>query len=338
MRLNALLLIAALAGCTLGTTANAIEISDAVAHFNKQHPQSPPLTDGYATVGDVTYHYVSAGEGPLVILYHGFPSFWYAWKYQIPELAKHYRVVAIDGLGSNLSDKPTEISRYRIDKLASDLNQLSYQLGGDEPFYLIGHDWGGSLSWAFAQGYPQRLTKLVVLNAPPYNLFLKLLKHNEQQQKTSVYIDVLKHPLGEAVLSFNDSYLISSMAYQKHVDKHYLSETEAALFRQALARPQALHSAINWYRANAPDSDNRHHQVDWPADNPTIEIPSLLIWGEQDKAFVPEFLELLPNTAKQLTIKRFSDAGHWPGLSHSTQVNQQILEFFGTPEGQAHSL
>ncbi len=333
MRASLIFFILLLAGHTLANTnspANSGQpVSDAVNYFNQSQMRSHLLSDGYATVNGATYHYVTAGEGPLVIFYHGFPSFWYAWKYQLGALAQHYRVVAIDGLGSNLSDKPAAIERYRIDKLAQDLNQFALQVGGNTPFTLIGHDWGGSLAWAFAQGYPERLNKLVVLNAPPYNIFQELLRNNEQQQKTSTYMDFLKHPWGEAILAFNDSYLISSMAYQKHVDHERINEKEAFLFRQALSRPNALHSAINWYRANT--ADNLESNMDWPKENPTIKIPTMLIWGEKDKAFVPEFLEMLPSITEQLTIKKLPDAAHWPGLSHPAQVNREILEFLAAP-------
>lgn len=330
MRLNYLFVTLLFACCAHANNPSGTTDSVAVAHFNQTYSMTAPLTEGYAKVGDVNYHYVSAGEGPLVILYHGFPSFWYAWKFQIAELAKHYRVVAVDGLGSNLSDKPSAIGRYRIDKLAEDLNQLAYQLSDDKTFHLIGHDWGGALSWAFAQRYPQRVEKLIVLNAPPYNLFLELLRNNAQQQKVSRYIDILSHPMGEAVLGFNDSYLIWSMAYQKHLDHNTISKTEADLFRQALARPQALHSAINWYRANTPTRDNINS---WPKDNPTVKAPSLLIWGVKDKTFVAEFLELLPNYVDQLTIERLPNAAHWPSLSHAERVNRTIIDFLKAPQG-----
>lgn len=331
MRLFSHFFIFIFACCAAVQSSHAATASDAVVQYNRLNPDSAPLTDGYVSVNGARYHYVSAGEGPLIILYHGFPSFWYAWKFQIPALSKHYRVVAVDGLGSNLSDKPADTARYRIDKLASDLNQLAYQLGGDKPFRLIGHDWGGSLSWAFAQNYPTRLEKLVVLNAPPYNLFRDLIRNNEQQKKSSRYISFLNHPVGEAILAFNDSYLISRMAYKKHLDHHRINETEADLFRQALSRPQALHSAINWYRANMPPEEGIHDDQRWPLDNPTIEVPSLLIWGEKDKAFVAEFLDMLPDYASQLSIKKFPDAAHWPGLSHHQQVNEAIVEFLKAP-------
>ena len=317
----------ALANVALANSHRTDSNSPAVTHFNQTYTEAPALSDGYVTVNDVQYHYVTAGEGPLVILYHGFPSFWYAWKFQLAELAKHYTVVAVDGLGSNLSDKPAAIERYRIDRLADDLNQLALQLGGNQPFRLIGHDWGGTLSWYFAQVYPERLERLVVLNAPPYQIFQHLLRENEQQKKTSRYINFLSHSWGEALLSLNDSYLIWKMAYQKHLDHDRISPDEAALFRQALAKHQALHSAINWYRANFPAASG----------NPPVEAidnkivtPSLLIWGENDPAFVSEFIDMLPDTVEQLSIERFSDAAHWPALSHAKQVNQTLIDFLAT--------
>ncbi len=333
MRLYIFTLILVIASGAQTASGQADSTSDAVAHFNRNYPLSEPLRDGFATVNGVKYHYVTAGEGPLVVLYHGFPSFWYAWKFQIAELAKHYRVVALDGLGSNLSDKPETLERYHIKRLAGDLNQLAYELDGDQPFHLVGHDWGGALSWYFAQHYPQRVKKLVVLNAPPYDVFLRLLRDNEQQQKTSRYMDFLRHPLGESLLSFNDSYLIWRLAYKKHLDAGRITVEEANLFRQALARPRALHSAINWYRANMPNKKSlERHQ-----DGPQIATPSLVIWGDKDKTFVPEFLDMLPSAVEEFTVLRFSDAAHWPALSHTKQVNEGILNFLGTPASNPQS-
>jgi len=310
----------------LTSSLEARAASKAITEFSLSFPAAQPLTENYINIGDVKYHYVTAGQGPLLILYHGFPSFWYTWKYQIAQLARHYRVVAVDGLGSNLSDKPEAIERYHITRLVDDLNKLAYQLGGDSPFYLVGHDWGGALAWTFAQTHPQRLKKLVVLNAPPHNLLIELLKNNEEQQKASTYMDFLMHPVGEAILSFNDAYLIWNMGYQKHIDHHRISPAEGALFRQALAQPRALHSAINWYRANTNSPDSATSR--WPVAAQKTSAESLLIWGQQDKAFVPEFLRQLSEYADNPEIHIIADAGHSPHLSHPQKVNRVILNFF----------
>ncbi|BFM18492.1 alpha/beta fold hydrolase [Maricurvus nonylphenolicus] len=301
--------------------------SEAVKVYSQLYPSSPMLTEGYAQVAGRRLHYVTAGEGPLVIMHHGFPGFWYVWKNQIAALSESYRVVALDGLGANLSDKPQQLWAYDIGRLAEGLDLLAQQLAGDEPFILIGHDWGGALAWSYAQQYPQRLHKLIVLNAPPYNLFLDLLRENKQQQKASTYVEVLKQPVVEYMLTAGDAYLIWRSAYQKAVGREFLTQREGELFRQALAVPGAVAGGINWYRANVPKVDHISVEDYWPRSNPVVRVPSLLVWGEKDKTFVPEFLETLPGYVSDLTIEVIAGAGHKPNLSHPQQVNRLLRQF-----------
>jgi pimeloyl-ACP methyl ester carboxylesterase len=299
--------------------------STAVRHYNDFG--NTRMTEGFVEVGAARLHYVTAGKGPLVIMYHGFPSFWYAWKHQIQALSAHYQVVALDGLGTNLSDRPDNADAYDIARLASDLDAVARHFSGDDPFILIGHDWGGALSWAFAQRYPARVSKLVVLSAPPYNLFLDLLQNNPDQQRASTYMERLKSSLGEKVLSAADAYLMWQLAYGKLVDQGYLTEAEGELFREALARPGALKGGINWYRANAPSPQKVTEDDFWPSRYAKVSNPSLLIWGQQDKTFVPEFIERLGDYVPDLNIEVIPQAGHWPALSHPQVVNRRILGF-----------
>jgi pimeloyl-ACP methyl ester carboxylesterase len=311
----------------LGFSHGAYSVSEAVKVYNQLHPSSPPLTEAYVEVSGQRLHYVTAGEGPLLILYHGFPGFWYIWKNQIAALSASFKVVAVDGLGVNLSDKPQQLDAYRMRRLAQGLDELAYALGGNEPFVLVGHDWGGALAWSYAQQYPERLRKLVVLSAPPYNLFLDLLRDNEQQQKSSTYISAITHPWVEYILAANDAYLLWRSAYRQAVKKQYLTSQEGALFRQALAQPGAVTGAVNWYRANIPEVDRITANDYWPRANPGIAVPSMLIWGRQDKTFVSDFLALLPDYAEDLSVEVIAGAGHKPQLSHAQQVNQMLHLF-----------
>lgn len=304
--------------------------SDAVQHFNSCHPTCAAMTESYVEVNGAKLHYVSAGQGPLVIFYHGFPSFWYMWHRQIAALRDKFTVVAVDGLGSNLSDRPAQVSEYKIPRLASDIDKLARHLAGDEAFYLVGHDWGGALSWAFAQHYPKRLKKLAVLSAPPYNLFVELLRNNKEQQLASTYMQRLKNPEHELALLENNAYPIWSLGYGKLIEQGKLTAEEGSLFRQALAQPGALSGGINWYRANLPALEHINDQLYWPSKQASTNVPSLLIWGQEDKTFVAQFIEQLPNYASQLQTQIIPKAGHWPSLTHATKVNQYLLDFFTT--------
>src|SRR6476469_3888934 len=123
------------------------------------------LREGYAEVGNQRLHYVEAGEGPMVVLLHGFPEFWYGWRLQIaPLVAAGFRVVAPDTRGYNLSSKPTGIASYAADQMADDIHGLIHQLGA-ESAHVVGHDWGGTIAWTLAMNHPRVVDRLAILDA-----------------------------------------------------------------------------------------------------------------------------------------------------------------------------
>src|SRR5246500_5695404 len=126
---------------------------------------SGELREGYAEIGDQRLHYVEAGDGPLIVLLHGFPEFWYGWRRQIgPLAAAGFRVVAPDMRGYNLSSRAKGVGNYEIEKLADDIRDLIHERGA-ESAQLAGHDWGGSVAWATAMAHPQVVDRLAIPNA-----------------------------------------------------------------------------------------------------------------------------------------------------------------------------
>src|SRR3954462_6467680 len=123
------------------------------------------LREGHAEVGDVRLHYVEAGDGPLVVLLHGFPEFWYGWRLQIaPLAAAGFRVVAPDPRGYNLSSKPDGVAAYTAAELADDVRDLIHERGAESAL-LVGHDWGGTAAWTTAMNHPEVVDRLAILNA-----------------------------------------------------------------------------------------------------------------------------------------------------------------------------
>jgi alpha/beta hydrolase fold len=123
------------------------------------------IDNGYAEIGDARLHYVEAGDGPLILLLHGFPEFWYGWRQQIqPLAAAGFHVVAPDMRGYNLSSKPDGVAAYDTDKLAADIRGLISERGA-ESAHLVGHDWGGTAAWATAMNQPEVVDRLAILNA-----------------------------------------------------------------------------------------------------------------------------------------------------------------------------
>src|SRR5215469_18722634 len=116
-------------------------------------PSLDDLREGFAEIGDTRLHYVEAGEGPLIVLLHGFPEFWYAWRLQIqPLAAAGFRVVAPDLRGYNLSSKPDGVKAYDTDQLTADIRGFIHERGAQSAL-LVGHDWGGSIAWATAMSH-----------------------------------------------------------------------------------------------------------------------------------------------------------------------------------------
>ena len=121
--------------------------------------------DGFADSSGVKIHYVTAGKGPLVVLIHGFPDYWYTWRAQIPELAKHFQVVAVDMRGYNKSDQPKGVENYAVPKLVGDIDAVVNHFKADKAI-IVGHDWGGIVAWTYAMTFPDKTDKLVILNLP----------------------------------------------------------------------------------------------------------------------------------------------------------------------------
>src|SRR5437867_4035770 len=118
-------------------------------------------TDGYADSDGVKIHYVTLGKGPLCILIHGFPDYWYSWRDQMPALAKHFQVVAIDQRGYNKSDQPKGVDNYKLEKLVADVDAVRKHFRSEEAV-VVGHDWGGLVAWSYAMTHPEQTDRLIV--------------------------------------------------------------------------------------------------------------------------------------------------------------------------------
>lgn len=309
--------------------------SESVLFLNAQNQLNDvpvQFTEGFADVDGARLHYVTAGSGRLVFFYHGFPSYWYMWKNQLNALAEDYQVVAVDGLGANLSSKPTDVNAYDISNLARQLHVFIQSIAKGQSYSLVGHDWGGALSWAYAQKYPDKLDKVIVLNAPPFNLFLEFLASDPEQQKSSIYVERLKSMSSEKELGLEDGHKMWGAAYSRLIERGMLSIAEGELFKHALASPGALTGGINWYRANVPSPDAIGETDFWPARYSSTPVNSLLIWGGEDRTFVHDMLQVMPKYAPRVQIEVLPGIGHWPSLEAPETVNKLIHSFIETED------
>src|SRR5947209_15673753 len=166
------------------------------------------VRDGYAEVGDQSLHYVEAGDGPLFVLLHGFPEFWFGWRLQIaPLVAAGFRVVAPDTRGYNLSSKPERFESYGVDLLAEDIHGLIEERGAKSAL-LVGHDWGGTIAWTTAMNHPEVVDRLAILNAAHPRRLSEGLRHPSQLRKSWYFFFFAVPGLPEDVVHARDWHFL----------------------------------------------------------------------------------------------------------------------------------
>ncbi len=271
----------------------------------------------------IRMHYVIQGEGPLVVLLHGFPEFWYSWRHQIPFLAEHgYTVVAPDLRGYNGTDKPRR--GYDVPTLIRDVAGLIKGLGQQKAI-IVGHDWGGVLAWAFGINYSEMTERLIVMNAPHPAAMMREMRTLKQLRK-SWYVFAFQIPwLPEYMLRRNHANEIGRMLRGAAVQKSVFPREETAKYQQAMSKPGAIKAALGYYRQlfRRLPFTFRNYEVH-------IGVPTLLIWGEQDIALGLELTTGLERWVDDIEIKRIPDSGHWVQQEKPEQVNQYMLEFLQT--------
>jgi len=276
----------------------------------------------YIATNNIHLHVVQDGpqEGPLLILLHGFPEFWYGWRRQIPFLAAAgYRVWAPDQRGYNLSDKPKGIAAYNLDLLAADIMGL-IDAAGEQQAYLVGHDWGGAVAWHAAANYPERLKKLVILNTPHGSEMAKNLRQNRAQLRKSWYMLAFQIPWLPEMMTRRRNWRLGTEALRKSSRPGTFSDTELQQYRQAWSRPHAYHSMLNWYRAIF-----RARSV--PPANRRISVPTLLIWGAKDHFFEQSLAQPSIDRCDDGRLVVIEEATHWVHHEKAERVNELIGAF-----------
>src|SRR5581483_11561431 len=207
------------------------------------------LEHRFVDTNGIRLHCAVDGNGPLVILLHGFPECWYSWRHQIAALAPRFRVVAPDLRGYNESDKPKGVAAYALAELVADVRGL-IDAFGERDAVIVGHDWGGAIAWTFAMEHPEATRRLVVMNCPHPAIFTQHLRTNRAQMARSWYMLFFQIPwLPETLLGLNHAWAVGNAIQQSMIRKDALTDDDLARLRDAASRPGALRSAINYYRA-----------------------------------------------------------------------------------------
>lgn len=269
----------------------------------------------------ITFHCIEAGpkEGPLVILLHGFPEFWWGWRYQIEPLARAgFRVLVPDQRGYNLSSKPDGRRAYDLDTLARDVVALGDALGCSR-CVLVGHDWGGLVAWWTASHYPDRVERLVVLNAPHPAIAGSYLRRHPSQILKSSYVGFFQIPaLPEAMLSADD-YRALKRTLLRTSRAGTFSDRDLAEYEKAWAQEGALTAMLNWYRALPFRPPHRGSDK--------LSMPVLALWGMRDRFLEFGLCEDSLALCARPQVRRFERASHWLHLEEAERVNGVLLDF-----------
>ncbi len=292
----------------------------------------PEFESQYADVNSIRLHYVSRGEGKLIVFVHGFPEFWGEWENQLIEFGRDHQAVAPDMRGYNLSAKPTDVHAYHVKDLIEDLRALADFLG-HQKFILAAHDWGGAVAWSFAMRYPQRLEKLIIINAPHPRIFARELLNNTDQQKASGYMLLFRSPDAERLLSENN-YARLLQVLSHFGSRWKMDAAERLKYLAAWSQPGALTGSLNYYRASPlypPESIDDEERIkailNLPPEMLAVKVPTLVIWGELDQALLPGNLVGLEEFVSPLTVRRIHDGTHWVTHEQPERVNGLIRDF-----------
>jgi len=286
-----------------------------------EHNLPSTWRERFIDAGAMSLHAIEAGDpqAPLLLLLHGFPEFWFAWRRHIEPLATAgYHVVAIDQRGYNLSTKPSEVAEYKLVLLRNDIIHVLDALGAKRA-YVMAHDWGGHVAWSVAEHHADRIERLVVLDAGHPVVMMRNFLTNPRQLLKSWYGIVLQIPwLPERILSVR-GYARLRDAITWNGDEGPPSAEENHAYVAAWSRDGALSSMINWYRALGRT---------WPdLSKPRIQVPTLLLWGTRDQFLDRDVATesiALCNDGRVVYL----DGTHWVHHERPALVREHALTFF----------
>lgn len=274
----------------------------------------------YETEGGVSLHTVTAGEtdDPSVVLLHGFPEFWYGWRECVGRLVEEgYRVVVPDQRGYNRSDKPDGIDSYRLPKLCQDVASL-VEAEGNGTAHVVGHDWGALVAWNLALRRPETVDSLTAVNVPHPTVFRRTLLSSPTQLRRSWYMFFFQVPGLPEWHAKRDDFSAWLSKMDETSEPGTFDETDMGRYRSAWTEPGASTAMLNWYRAVFRRSD--------PLPRKTVEAPTLILWGEDDQALVPEMAPKSLRYCENGTLERFPDATHWVNHERPDRVSDLLLE------------
>jgi len=272
----------------------------------------------------VTLHYVEMGEGPLVVMLHGFPEHWLSWRHQIPAVAAAgYRVVAPDMRGHNLSDKPPDVDDYYVEVLAKDVHALVEALG-EEKAIVVAHDWGGAAAWFFAMLYPEQLERLVVLNMPHPLVFANAWSTLGQKIKSAYFYFFRMRRL--AAFLFKLFGALGQRAMLWMFSGRKIRGETLKCYARAGKQPGAMVGMMSYYTALLARPPSAMTELVKP-----IAAPVDVIWGDKDPAFGKKLAVPPEDLVRDARIAYVEGAGHFVQSERSEEVTEKLLAALSRP-------
>jgi len=284
----------------------------------------------FVEVNGQRLHVLREGRGRLILFVHGFPEFSGAWAAQLAEFGRDHLAVAPDLRGFNLSSKPADVKDYRPKHLVGDLVGLIGHYSPGAKAVVVAHDWGGAVAWNLAAQRPDLVEKLVIVNSPHPVQFARELAHSPEQQKASAYMNFFRRPGVEGVMAEDNFRRLFAMLTGPSGES-VLTETEKAAYAEAWGQPGAIAGGLNYYRASPlhPPQEGDPGAAALAVDPAPfrVEIPTLVVWGEADKALLPGLLDGLEAHVPDMRLARIPEGSHWVIHEQPARVNALIREF-----------
>jgi len=276
----------------------------------------------YMKVNGVKIHYVESGDvkKPLLLFVHGWPQFWFVWRNQIEYFNKNYHVVAMDMRGYNDSEKPVGIKNYMIGNMVQDIRELVIGLN-KEKFTLIGHDWGGVVSWGFARTHPEMLENLILCNMPHLKAFSDARKESWEQALKSWYIVFFQTPVMPELNMLADDMAVFNLFFRDVPSNKDPEILEA--YKYAYKDFKTWNRTINYYRGTTfKEGIDWMEKGDW-----TIKVRTLQIFGTGDTAISVTPAKNSSKYVPDYTLELLDGVSHWVQEQEPERVNKLIENF-----------
>lgn len=287
-------------------------------------------TTRLALATGVTLKVETGGSGEPILFLHGFPESHRTWRHQMASLARDFHVIAPDQRGFGGSDKPAGVENYAPEKAVDDVFALADALGIAR-FTLVGHDWGGAIAWLAAIRDPARIARLVIVNAPHPLIFQRSLIEDPAQRAASQYITTFRSRGAETGIRLMGLRNFFDKTIAPLADVSMLPEAERDAYLEDWGQPGAVTAMLNWYRAAntvVPAVGEDAAMPMWARlPFPKVKVPTLIIWGLDDKALLPVQFAGLDDHVDDLRIVTTPGAGHFIVWEKPEVVTTAIRNF-----------